>query len=177
MKRYLSALLVTAVLFPASSFAHVTANPNSGTAGQYFETKFRVSHGCNGSDTVAITVQLPAGFVSVKPQHKAGWTIEIEKSKLAKPVPAGHGKMADEQFESVTWRGGKLPDAEYDEFGLLMKLPEGAQTLWFPVIQTCEKGENLWTDIPKDGQQWHDVKSPAPYVKIAPAAPAAGHHH
>ena len=169
-------LLAALCVFSVPAHAHVTANPNNGEAGKYFETKFRVSHGCEGSDTISLTIQLPKGFVSVKPQHKQGWKTEIKKSKLDKPVPARHGKMADEQFEEITWHG-KLPDAEYDEFGLLLKLPEGEQTLWFPVVQICEKGENRWTEIPKDGQQWHDVKSPAPYVKVTPAAPVSGHHH
>ena len=177
MIRFASVLLLSAALFSATAFAHVTANPNEGEAGKYFETEFRVSHGCEGSDTVSISIQLPKGFVSVKPQHKAGWKVDIRKSKLDKPVPAGHGKMADEQFDSVTWSGGKLPDVEYDEFGLLLKLPDHEGTLWFPVIQTCEKGENRWTEVPQGADQWHNVKSPAPFVKIKPAAPATGHQH
>lgn len=177
MIRFISALFLSAVLFSAPALAHVTANPHEGEAGKYFETKFRVSHGCEGSDTIAVSIQLPKGFVSVKPQHKQGWKVDIKKSKLDKPVSAGHGKMAEEQFDSITWSGGKLPDAEYDEFGLLLKLPDDEGTLWFPVIQTCEKGENRWTEVPQGVDQWHSVKSPAPFVKIKPAAPAAGHHH
>ena len=169
-------VLIASFMMCAPAFAHVTANPNNGTAGEYFETKFRVSHGCEGSDTVSITIQLPKGLVSVKPQFKPGWNVEIKKSKLDKPVEAGHGKMADEQFDEITWRGGPLPDAQYDEFGLILKLPEMVGTLWFPVIQTCEKGQNLWTEVPQGVDQWHSVKSPAPYVKVE-MSPAADHRH
>lgn len=164
-------------LLSAPAYAHVTANPDKGMAGKYFETKFRVSHGCDGSDTTSITIKLPKGFVIVKPQFKSGWSVDVKKRKLEKPVPAGHGKMTDEEFDEITWSGGPLPDSLYDEFGLVMKLPDTAgETLWFPVTQICEKGENKWVQIPAEGQQWHDVKSPAPFVKLE-AAPASPHHH
>jgi len=175
MKKYLLALACVCVASPA--LAHVTANPDTGTAGKYFATSFRVSHGCEGSDTVALTIKLPAGTVILKPQHKAGWTVSTKKSKLDKPVSIGHGKTADEQFDEVTWRGGPLSDGEYDDFGLLLKLPEVPQTLWFPITQECVKGANDWTGIPKDGQEWHDLPMPAPFVKVTPAAAGAGHHH
>lgn len=157
------------MLLSAPAFAHVTANPNKGSAGHYFETQLRVSHGCEGSDTVAVTVQLPTGMGAIKPQSKPGWTVE-KKISAAMGGPAGQ----------ITWRGGPLKDGEYDTFGLLMKLPDTAgETLWFPVTQTCEKGEQRWSEIPADGQAWHDLKSPAPFVTIeaggAPAPP--GHHH
>lgn len=166
--------LLCASSMPA--FAHVTANPNAGKAGQYFETKFRVSHGCEGSDTVSISIKLPPGFVTLKPQHKEGWQVDVKKSKLDKPVPAGHGKMATEQFEEITWRGGKLPDAEYDEFGLLIKLPEGAGILWFPVKQVCEKGEANWQNVPANLDLWHKADHPAPYIKVESADKPAHQH-
>lgn len=167
-------LLFSAMVLSAPAMAHVTANPNEGTAGSYFETAFRVSHGCEGSDTISVSVQLPPGMVSAKPQAKSGWTIDVKKSKLDKPVPAGHGKMADEQVESITWRG-RLAADQYDTFGILMKLPQApGETLWFPVTQTCESGSHEWLQIPAEGQAWHDLKSPAPFVKLNETPPS---HH
>lgn len=172
MKRSLIASLLVMAATPVS--AHVTANPNAGAAGSYFETAFRVSHGCAGTDTIALSVKMPPGIVTAKPQAKAGWTVNIKKSKLPAPVPAGHGRMADEQIDEIIWRGGTLPNDQYDTFGVLMKLPEKpGETLWFPITQTCVKGSHGWTQIPLDGQSWHDLESPAPYVKID----AAGHGH
>lgn len=169
-------LFATALCVASSAYAHVTANPNHGTAGQYFETKFRVSHGCEGSDTISISITLPKGTVVAKPQNKAGWSAAVTKSKLPAPVSAGHGKMTDEQIDEIIWSNGSLPDDQYDEFGVILKLPEKTgETLYFPVVQTCEKGENRWTEIPTGTQQWHDLKLPAPFVKIE-AAPK-GHAH
>lgn len=177
MIRIVYTLLLAAAFFSTPAFAHVTANPDNGTAGKYFETKFRVSHGCDGSDTVSVSVKLPKGIVSLKPQAKAGWTAEIKKSKLDKPVPAGHGKMADEQFDEIIWKGGPLPNDQYDEFGILFKLPDAPGILWFPVKQVCEKGVEDWKNVPANIDLWHDTDHPAPFVKITPAAPSAGHHH
>lgn len=159
-------LMMALCLFPGAAMAHVTANPNSGTAGKYFETAFRVSHGCAGSDTLAVTITLPKELISAKPQAKPGWSVEIKKSKLDKPVPAGHGKMTQERVDEIIWRG-KLSNDHYDTFGLLMKLPDRAgETLWFPVTQTCEKGDLRWIEIPAEGQEWYDLDAPAPFVKV-----------
>jgi uncharacterized protein YcnI len=59
----------------------------------------------------------------------------------------------------------------------LPDLPEGktGETLYFPTVQACEKGENSWTGIPAAGQAWHDLPEPAPFVKIRKGA--GGHAH
>lgn len=169
-------LLVAACLLAGPAFAHVTANPDKGTAGKYFETKLRISHGCEGSDTVEIQVSLPKGFVTAKPQYKPGWTATVIKSKLDKPVPAGHGKMADEQIDQIIWKGGPLPHDQYDEFGLLVKLPDGPGIVWLPVKQTCVKGVEDWKNVPAGGD-WHSTDHPAPFVKIEADTSAPAHHH
>lgn len=167
MKALLSTALLMLIATPA--MAHVTANPNNGAAGNYFQTSLRITHGCGESDTTAITVKIPDGIISVRPQAKPGWKITITRRQLADPVNIGHGKMAKEAVAEITWRG-KLPHDQYDDFGMIMKLPnKEGETLWFPTVQTCAKGENRWVDIPVDGQEWHEVASPAPFVKLTPA--------
>lgn len=179
MRTFLFLATALCGLLPAGASAHVTANPNTGEGGRYFETKFRVSHGCDGSPTKSISIKLPAGTVILKPQAKHGWTVETRKSKLPQPVPAGHGKMATEQFDEVIWTGGPLADDQYDEFGILIKLPETVQRLWFPVTQICEEGRHDWTDIPTPTMKWHEVKSPAPFVTVTKPEDDghAGHKH
>lgn len=172
-----SKLILCAALACVSSpvFAHVIANPNEGEAGKYFQTSFRISHGCDGSPTKRIKIEIPPGFVTLKPQAKPGWQIKVEKRKLEKPVPAAHGKMATEEFASVTWEG-ELADDQYDEFGILVKLPDNPGTLWFPVTQTCAKGEMKWSEVPQDMSKWHELKSPAPFVKLTGKEPEAHDH-
>lgn len=166
------------LLIPSFAMAHVTANPDNAIAGSYLETAFRVSHGCEGSETVSVSITLPKEIVMARPQPKSGWSLDIEKSKLEKPASLGHGKMTDERVDTITWKGGSLPDAQFDTFSILFKVPDSTEsTLWFPVRQICKDGEINWNAIPKDGQRWHDLKTPAPFVKSEPAAPSPHKHH
>jgi uncharacterized protein YcnI len=156
----------------APAAAHVTVNPNEATAGSYFQAAFNVSHGCDGSSTVAVRIKVPEGVMSVKPQMKPGWTVEIKTRKLDAAQPGLHGKTISEVVDEVSWRGGPLPDNLYDTFGLLMKLPDGAgQALYFPVVQECEKGVHRWIEIPVAGQNRDDLHEPAPLLRLKPKAP------
>jgi uncharacterized protein YcnI len=167
-------LLTAVAVFAASTgslLAHVTANPNEGTAETFFQTSFRVPHGCGGSPTVAIRVKIPDGVTSVKPQMKPGWRIDITMRKLDKPIDVGHGRTVTETVAEVAWRGGPLPDAYYDDFGLQMRLPaQQRETLWFPTVQECESGVTRWIEIPAGGQKWNDLREPAPFVTLRPAS-------
>jgi len=153
--------------------AHVTANPDEGAAGSYFRTALRVSHGCEGSPTVALRVEIPEDIHWVKPQAKPGWDITVNKRELDEPVTTGELTL-NETVEEVVWHGGRLSAAHFDEFGLTMKLPPGAErTVYLPTMQQCVDGANDWTAIPESGQQWHDIDGPAPFIQLI----EEGHDH
>jgi len=162
-----SVLFVSALLVAAGpAFAHVTANPNEAPADSYFRTALRIGHGCAGSPTTAVRVKIPDGVTAVKPQVKPGWSIEIKMRKLEKPLDAGHGRTVSETVDEIAWRGN-LPDADFDEFGLSIRLPAKAgQTLYFPVVQECEQGVHRWIEIPAAGQKWDDLREPAPFIRL-----------
>ncbi len=171
-----AAALVTLVSVPAS-FAHIVADPAEATPGSYFRTALRVGHGCGaGKPTTAIRVAIPAGVVNASAQPKTGWEIKVETSKLDKPVDAGHGRMTDTVVSAITWSGGNLPNEQFDEFGLVLKLSDTvSQQLWLPVVQTCAGGETRWDQIPAAGQR---AERPAAMIRIAQAGKSdAGHHH
>ncbi|SFI70785.1 Domain of unkown function [Bradyrhizobium sp. Gha] len=68
------------------------------------------------------------------------------------------------------WSGGNLPDRNYDEFVVSSFLTDSLMpntTLYFPVVQECEKGVSRWIEIPAEGAA-HENKSPAPGVKLLP---------
>lgn len=164
-----AALAVSLAVMPLSqeASAHVTVNPNEAVAESRVRTALRVPHGCEGSSTVAIRVKMPEGVTSVKPEMKAGWDITITMRTLDEPVDAGHGNMVSETVDEITWRGGPLPDAFFEEFGLIMRLPAGAgNTLYFPTVQECEEGIHRWIEIPAEGQRWHDLDEPAPFIRL-----------
>lgn len=153
--------------------AHVVLDKKSAPAGSYFWGAFRVGHGCEGSATVAITVNLPEGVRGAKPMPKAGWTIERKLEKLAKPYDS-HGKPVTEEVTAITWRGGPLPDDFFDEFAIQIQLPAAPGPIWFKVLQRCEKGENNWATIPESGTSTRGIKTPAALLELTPvSAPAA----
>ena len=151
--------------FAGSADAHVTAMPDTAPARSHFVAHFVVPHGCGGAPTVALRITLPDGLSEVKPENKPGWTINIERYKFA-----GNGPQPPGPPTAIEWRGGPLPDSEFETFSILMLLPPNPGTLYFPTVQTCTKGANNWVHIPAEGQQWHDVQEPAPFVRVTAAA-------
>lgn len=174
LKTFLAALCVAPVLIGSGLVAaHVVLDKKTAPAGSYFWGSFRVGHGCDGSATVAITINLPDGIRGAKPKPKAGWTIERKVGKLAKPYDS-HGKTVTEEVTAITWRGGPLPDDFFDEFAIQMQLPATAGPIWFKVLQQCEKGENNWVTVPATGTSTGGIKAPAALLELVPvsAAPA-----
>jgi uncharacterized protein YcnI len=160
--------LSVATLATSSANAHVTLENRQATVGSYYKAVFAVPHGCAGSATIRIRVQIPEGVIAVKPMPKVGWSVETTKGKYATSYEL-HGATISEGVREVTWSGGKLADDNYDEFVLASFLTGSLKpntTLYFPVVQECEQGASRWIDIPQEGKS--EGKSPAPGVKLMP---------
>lgn len=155
--------------------AHVTADPAEAAPGSYLRTSLRVPHGCSGQPTTALHVAIPDGIVSAKAQAKPGWQAQVEMRKLGRAVDTGHGRMSDRVPATVSWSGGALPDGLFDEFGLMLKLPDrpGAQ-LALAVTQVCGSQEIRWDQVAQAGQNPHALERPAVLIRVAgePAATA-----
>ncbi len=178
MFKFFSALASTifAIIYAQTSMAHVVLAEPSAAAGSYYRATFKVGHGCDSASTTSISVNIPDGFENVKPMPKPGWTIEIKMEKLAKPIES-HSKIITDTVRQITWRGGPLLDQHYDEFVMMMKLPEQAGKRWLPVVQTCEKGVIEWVDIPAPGKSRKDLKTPAAELDIVQATTTVEHKH
>ena len=72
-----------AMLAVSSASAHVTLENRQATIGSGYKAVFAVPHGCAGSATTKIRVQIPEGVIAVKPMPKAGWNVEVIKGKYA----------------------------------------------------------------------------------------------
>jgi len=157
----LSAALACAAAAPAA--AHVTLATTQAPASSYVKLVFDVPHGCKGSPTLKLRVRIPDGVISVKPQPKPGWQLDIVQGAYAKPY-ALHGAQLSSGVREVSW-SGRLADAEFDEFAFMAylssDLPAGT-VVHFPVVQECEKGVARWIDT-ADGSE-----SPAPRLTIVP---------
>ncbi|HVJ43616.1 MAG TPA: YcnI family protein [Dongiaceae bacterium] len=158
------------ILFPVAALAHVTLETGEAPADGYYKAVLRVPHGCEGAPTTAIRVQIPAGVKQAKPMPKPGWQLAVKKEKLAQPYD-WYGTQVTEDVREISWSGGNLPDAFYDEFVFRAKLPDAAgQVIRFPVIQTCATGEAKWIEIPAAGAAEDSVEHPAPSLKLGPKA-------
>lgn len=144
--------------------AHVTLANSQAETGSYFKATLVIGHGCNGSPTRAVTVFVPKGIVIAKPQPKSGWTVEVSVVRLQPPLVA-HGKPLAERVTHVRWSGSELPDNQFDDFSLLVQLPEQAGTLPFRVLQECAQGQSDWSEEARAG---HRPRFPAPVLEIAP---------
>lgn len=154
--------------------AHVVIAPATAPAGGYYAGVLRVSHGCDGAPTLALRVDIPAGVVSAKPQPKPGWTIQIEREPLPTPITSESGATVRDRAKAITWRG-RLPDDEFDAFGLMLRLPAQAGPLALPVVQTCAKGETRWVEPIVAGAP--RPPHPAPVLTLEPSAAAPEHAH
>src|ERR1700722_20857208 len=160
--------LATVLLIATPACAHVTLDGRPAAVGTWYKAVFAVPHGCAGSATTKIRVQIPDGVIDVKPMPKPGWNVEVLKGKYAAPYDF-HGGKISEGAKEVVWSGGKLADDNYDEFVISPYLTATLKpdtVLYFPTVQECEQGVNRWIDIPADAEHTHDTKSPAPGVKL-----------
>ena len=163
-------LATIAMLAASSASAHITLENGQATIGSYYKAVFAVPHGCAGSVTTKLRVQIPDGVIDVKPMPKPGWNVEVVKGKYATPYDF-HGAKVSEGAKEIVWSGGKLADDNYDEFVINTYLTATLKpdtVLYFPTVQECEQGVSRWIDIPAGGEaeHGHGSKSPAPGVKL-----------
>ena len=173
-----AATLVALLASAAPAAAHVTLTPSTTAAGAYAVLEISIPHGCQGSPTTAVTIQVPEGIHSVTPTRNALWDVTKETVVLDPPVTDSHGAQVTERVASVTYSAKEpLPEGYRDTFELSVQLPddEGA-TLAFPTVQRCQGAESAWIEVPGPGVSADDLELPAPALTITAAA-GDGHGH
>lgn len=142
---------------PVAASAHVHAEPSSTEPGARADIAFAIGHGCDGSPTTAVEIEVPAEIAAVGLIANPGWDVAIDTDDGTRTVVF----TADEP----------LPDGVRDTLELSATLPDDAPdgtVLAFPTRQVCEVGESAWTDADQASD------TPAPIVTIG-AADAHGH--
>jgi periplasmic copper chaperone A len=176
MKTELISALCAALLIPAlgaAAAAHIVLETPQAKLGAAYKAVFKVPHGCEGSPTVEVRIDIPEGVIAVKPMPKPGWTIALTKGSYARSYAFYHGEHAG--VRQVTWTGGPLLDDYFDEFVLSTFIAgeaEPGRVIYFSVNQRGEKGEQRWSDIPATGQSPHAMKFPAPQLTLVADAAA-----
>jgi len=158
-------------LCTAGASAHVTLEQRQAPVGSTYKAVFQIGHGCEGKPTTRLRVRIPEGVIAVKPQPKAGWTVEKVRGAYARAYDY-YGTPMTEGVREIVWEGGSLADDEYDEFVLraylTTELKAGA-SLYFPVVQECPDGAvERWIEIPAAGKGADDYEQPAPGLTLLP---------
>ena len=148
---------------PLAASAHVTVTPSGTAAGSYTVLTFAFSHGCEGSPTTAIAIDIPESIASVSPTLNPNYTIE---------KVADGDRTSQVVYTAIT----PVQDGYRDTIELSLQLPEDAagETLAFPVLQTCEVGETNWNQVAEEGEE--EPESPAPVIVVSEAT-GDGHGH
>ena len=124
---------------------HVEPQISEAPAGARTTFGFLVEHGCDGSPTVQVSIQLPEGAFDAVPIAPAGWTGAVEAS--TPPV--------------VTFTGGPLAADVEETFSVELVTPNRpGETVLFPTVQTCEAGEIGWIDPAEESEE------PAPRIVL-----------
>ena len=171
------AALATVALVAAPAGAHVSGTPSETAAGSFTVLTMSVPHGCEGSPTTRIEIQVPESVLSVTPTRNPFYDVEANIVELDEPVSDAHGNEVTERTASIVYTANDpLPEGQRDTFELSFQVPDAAgELLAFPTIQTCEKGETGWVEVPSEGQDAEELESPAPAFEVTEASEEGGH--
>ena len=156
--------MISSLLLSLTVNGHASISPPVASSA-YAAFVVRVPHGCNTTSTLEVSIDIPKGITAVKPKRVSGWRIRIDSRPMDTPVILEGGAL-DREVSKVTWAEGNLPDNEFEDFPLSVKLPlpvaEGTR-FYFPTTQRCVQGWNNWTQIPSGNER---LQYPAPYLTL-----------
>jgi uncharacterized protein YcnI len=100
-----------------------------------------------------------------------GWTIDVEKTTLAKPVTTDDGQVT-QAVSTITWTAtdsGLLP-GQFDLFTISAgPLPTKPKSLTFKAIQTYSNGDTVnWIEASVKGAP--EPEHPAPVLRLTKAS-------
>ena len=135
-----------ALCLAGSASAHIHTDPEEVKAGTENTVGFIIEHGCDGSPTTKIELQLPTGISNISGVDGNGFTAAVD------------GQV-------VTFSGGTLPDDTEQAFEVTFTAPSEAGTIDVPMVQTCEEGSTDWIEPEVEDQP--EPEHPAPQLVMA----------
>lgn len=159
---FLLASLLLAI--PAIAQAHVSIKTSGAFADVSDVVVFGVGHGCESDganlDTTSVTVEIPKGVTSVRPELGVFDDISLETDKTGAVV-------------AVTWSKSRAleDDIAYYELRLRLKAPDAPfSTLTFPAHQTCSSADGKTEQVVDwVGDEGDTDVEPAPTLRVLPA--------
>jgi periplasmic copper chaperone A len=161
-----------------SAAAHVNVAPDETAAGASSNLTFSFQHGCDSAPTTQVAITLPDELNDATPNAHPGWDVQKVEEDLAEPRTLPDGATISKRVSQIVYTAKTpVPDGVKDSLTISVTVPEAeGSTLAFPVLQTCEQGATDWAEIPAEGQDPHELESPAPSFAVT-AASAEGHAH
>ncbi len=173
MARWIKSLSIIAggalILSAPAAWGHISVS-GPAFAGSTHVARFGISHGCDGSDTLRVRIQIPEGVTAVRPMPSAFGNASVEKDATSGEVTA------------VTWTRADtdvlLEDLQAYEFAIRFSLPSTPfKTLYFPTLQTCRTALGVeatvdWSSTTGDHGAHgggETEENPAPSLTVLPA--------
>ena len=173
IRRTLAAAALAAgavVLLASPTAAHVTVSAPGAEPGGFTTLTLQVPNERDDASTTSVQVTMPEdaplAFVSVEPVP--GWTVDVQERDLDEPIE-GEGGEITRAVSTITWSGGSIAPGQFQRFAVSAgPLPEDAETLTFPAVQTYSSGEEVaWIEETPPGGE--EPERPAPVLELAAA--------
>lgn len=157
-----ASVLVTTpyLLHAAPAAAHVDVVSGPAFANSTQIVKFGVGHGCEGSDTFRVRIEIPQEIASVRALNGdlGPATVEVDDAGIVTAVT--WEKPVEEVVDG---------DVNYYELALRVRMPDAPfTTLYFPTYQECRTSDGDTLSIDWIGTGEEEGVEPAPAVKIVP---------
>jgi uncharacterized protein len=154
---------VTVLASAGTAWAHAELEPSTAAPGSVITLTLEVANEISGQSTTKVQLLFPDGMplpvVELPPVP--GWTATVDGGSLG----------ADSTATGVTWSRPSGPVGEAPRLPIrLGPLPETAQRLQFPVLQTYSNGEEVrWIEPSTEGGE--DPEHPMPVLTLVPGGP------
>jgi uncharacterized protein YcnI len=164
---------LVAVAGPA--WAHVEIEPGSATKGSDAVLAFVVPNEKDNATTTKVVLQFPTDHPIAEALTSAapGWTAAVAESDVKTPIQTDNGPVST-AVKSVTWTatGAGIAVGNFAEFQVSVGLPDDADSLAFPTVQTYSDGSSVnWVQVAPPGGPEPD--SPEPVLTLTAGGSAA----
>ncbi|MDE0547202.1 DUF1775 domain-containing protein [Microbacterium sp. C7(2022)] len=159
--------LALALGVPLAASAHVHVDPSEAGAGSSETLTFSFSHGCDGSPTTALVIDIPDAVATVTPIVDGAWSIDR--------VLGDDGIATQVTFTALT----PVEDGLKATASMAVTFGEAAANsdVAFPVTQQCAEGETVWGQVAAEGEDADALDTPAPVVSVGDFTEEDGHGH
>lgn len=161
MHAKLSFVVIAAGLCSAAvADAHISISSGPAAANKTQKITVAVSHGCDGADTIAVRLDIPAGITSVRPLVSDFGKFSVTKD-------------ASNAITSVTWRKplADLQDEDIGFYELTIRARVGDvpfSRIQFNIFQTCRDAQGNETTVAWDQPPGSQTGEPAAMLTVVP---------